>query len=250
MSTQLTELPPSSSPFAASSDVRSIHRTLHLLYHRNKNQHRCTKWWKWLSMLKRWTLELACEIEKIEKFEDVLSGDGTGDEHPFAAVWKIMRYLHDELVPRCYRAFSTVVADIQFSSLGIVLVATLAEVFKIVQVNTGELSALARVLDDEKGSAITPKSSSSLAASEDFGEVVRRSEVVSQIDKKARPAVSMAGDHGKKKRSAVDRGTKRKIDSDTVMATALDKPESSRKEKKEKKKKRKANAIDDIFAGL
>ncbi|KAM5482274.1 Ribonuclease MRP protein subunit rmp1 [Microsporum audouinii] len=189
-------------------------------------------------MLKRWTLELACEIEKIEKFEDVLSGDGTGDEHPFAAVWKIMR------------AFSTVVADIQFSSLGIVLVATLAEVFKIVQVNTGELSALARVLDDEKGSAITPKSSSSLAASEDFGEVVRRSEVVSQIDKKARPAVSMAGDHGKKKRSAVDRGTKRKIDSDTVMATALDKPESSRKEKKEKKKKRKANAIDDIFAGL
>ena len=47
-------------------------------------------------------MNLACEIEKIEKFEDVLGADGS-DEHPFAPVWKIMRYLHDELIPRCYR---------------------------------------------------------------------------------------------------------------------------------------------------
>ncbi|EFR03311.1 hypothetical protein MGYG_06310 [Nannizzia gypsea CBS 118893] len=247
MSTQLIE----SSPFAASSDVRSIHRTLHLLYHHNKNQHRCTKWWKWLNMLRRWTLNLACEIERIEKFEDVRSADGS-DEHPFAPVWRIMSYLHDELVPRCYRAFSTVVADIQFCSLGVVLLATLAEVFKVVQINKGELSNIAQELGDEKASEPTPRPASNAAvANEDFGEVIRRSEVDTQVKKKVDSAVSTDGEAvtKKKKKSGLDKGIKRKVDDDTAMAVSMDKPGSS-KEKKTKKKKRKVNAIDDIFAGL
>ncbi|KAK2861103.1 hypothetical protein FQN49_004538 [Arthroderma sp. PD_2] len=251
MSSQLTELSSPSSPFTASRDIRSIHRTLHLLYHHNKNQHRLTKWWKWLSMLKRWTLNLAFEIGKIENFEDVLDGNGNKDEHPFAAVWKIMSYLRDELVPRCYRAFSTVVADIQFSSLGVVLVATLAEVFKAVQINTDELSKLARVFESEKQpEAITSKSDASLTANEDFGEVIRREEVVSRSKERTKPAASTASeDRKKRKKSAMDKSTKRKVDDDTPVVTNLDKAESLKKEKK-KKKKRKANAIDDIFAGL
>ncbi|KAF3483592.1 uncharacterized protein GIQ15_02916 [Arthroderma uncinatum] len=249
MPTQPVELPSSSSPFAASNDVRAIHRTLHLLYHHNKNQHRCTKWWKWLSMLKRWTLNLECEIEKIEKFEDVLGDDGNKDGHPFAAVWKIMSYLRDELVPRCYRAFSTVVADIQFSSLGVVLVATLAEVFKVVQINTDELSKLSRVLGGEKQPFTIISKSNTIIASEDFGEVIRRSEAISRTDAKAESTVSRIGeDEKKKKKSAIEKSTKRKPEDDTMPAS-LDKPECLKKEKK-KKKKRKVNAIDDIFAGL
>ncbi|DAA79515.1 TPA_exp: Uncharacterized protein A8136_0288 [Trichophyton benhamiae CBS 112371] len=245
MSAQLTE----SLPFTASSDVRSIHRTLHLLYHHNKNQHRCTKWWKWLSMLRRWTLNLACEIEKIEKFEDVLGADGS-DEHPFAPVWKIMRYLHDELIPRCYRAFSTVVADIQFCSLGITLLATLAEVFKVVQINKGELSNIARELGDEKTLETIPRSASNVTVAEDFGEVIRRSEVGSHIKTTVDSTVSTDGEAGtkKKRKSCLDESMKRKVDYDTAMTTSLGVADSSKEKKK--KKKRKVNAIDDIFAGL
>lgn len=36
----------------------AVHSMLHLIFHRNKNQHRRTKWWKWLSILKRATLDL------------------------------------------------------------------------------------------------------------------------------------------------------------------------------------------------
>ncbi|EGD90214.1 hypothetical protein H112_02686 [Trichophyton rubrum D6] len=245
MSAQLTE----PLPFTASSDIRSIHRTLHLLYHHNKNQHRCTKWWKWLNMLRRWTLNLACEIEKIEKFEDVLGADGS-DEHPFAPVWKIMRYLHDELIPRCYRAFSTVVADVQFCSLGIALLATLAEVFNVVQINKGELSNIASELGDEKGPETIPRSASNVTVDEDFGEVIRRSEVDSHVRTTVDTVVSTDGEAvtKKKRKSCFDKSMKRKVDYDTSMTASLGEADSSKEKKK--KKKRKVNVIDDIFAGL
>ena len=40
-------------------EILAVHSVLHLVYHRNKNQHQRAKWWKWLAMLKRATLDLA-----------------------------------------------------------------------------------------------------------------------------------------------------------------------------------------------
>ena len=37
--------------------------TFRLLHHRNKNQHRRSKWWKWFSMLKRCVSKLLHEIQ-------------------------------------------------------------------------------------------------------------------------------------------------------------------------------------------
>lgn len=42
-----------------SEEVRAVQSILHLIFHRNKNQHTRAKWWKWLSMLKRTTSDLA-----------------------------------------------------------------------------------------------------------------------------------------------------------------------------------------------
>jgi ribonuclease MRP protein subunit RMP1 len=42
-----------------SQEILAIHSILHLIFHRNKNQHHGAKWWKWLSVLKRATLDLA-----------------------------------------------------------------------------------------------------------------------------------------------------------------------------------------------
>lgn len=41
-----------------SQEILAVHSILHLIFHRNKNQHHRTKWWKWLSILKRATLDL------------------------------------------------------------------------------------------------------------------------------------------------------------------------------------------------
>ncbi|KAK2734015.1 hypothetical protein FQN57_001884 [Myotisia sp. PD_48] len=233
MSNHLAD-PSSSSPFKASSDVRSIHSTLHLLYHHNKNQHRCTKWWKWLGMLKRWTLKLACEIERIEKFEDVRNFIGDGDErHPFVGVWEIMSYLRHELVPRCYTAFSTVIADLQFTSLGVVLLASLSEVFNIVKDAQIEHEAGTR-----KVSFQTNIAKSTLV--EDLGETVHRSD----------PKLYLAAEPGLVTNGGIkttqNKWRDKKEDEESRM---VPKVHDQRKVKK-KSKKRKVNAIDDIFGGF
>jgi hypothetical protein len=34
-------------------ELHEVNRLLHLIWHRNKNQHRGQKWWKWVGMLRR-----------------------------------------------------------------------------------------------------------------------------------------------------------------------------------------------------
>lgn len=63
-------------------EISAIHSVLHLIYHRNKNQHQRAKWWKWLATLKRITLDL-----------------GSLDS---AAVERYQRHLAMHLIPRCY----------------------------------------------------------------------------------------------------------------------------------------------------
>jgi ribonuclease MRP protein subunit RMP1 len=66
-----------------SKEVLAVHSMLHLIFHRNKNQHHRAKWWKWLSMLKRATADLARSRE-------------TG------AVETQKQHLAAHIIPRCY----------------------------------------------------------------------------------------------------------------------------------------------------
>ncbi|CRG88744.1 hypothetical protein PISL3812_05778 [Talaromyces islandicus] len=93
------------------SRVEEVSSKIHLIYHRNKNQHGPTAWWRWLSMLRRTLLK-------------ILATSAT-TQHDKQA--RLAKYLHAFIIPRCYVAFSTVVADGQFSTLGSVLLAALAQ---------------------------------------------------------------------------------------------------------------------------
>lgn len=55
--------PPSSRPSTGNSELEEIGLLLKLIHHRNKNQHRVQKWWKWLHALKRSVRDLL-EIEE------------------------------------------------------------------------------------------------------------------------------------------------------------------------------------------
>lgn len=114
--------------------LREILNVLGLLHHRNKNQHRQAKWWKWLSMLKRCLEKLTTDLEK----SDAVRCTGR------------IRYMEYFLFSRCYvsvklgiglltcfmlmgyRSFAQVIQDGQFASLGIVLVAQLAKIERLV----------------------------------------------------------------------------------------------------------------------
>ncbi|OXV11279.1 hypothetical protein Egran_00961 [Elaphomyces granulatus] len=99
------------------SKIHELYSTLHLIFHRNKNQHGNTRWWKWLSMLRRLVLRLLLALES----------DGKGDK-----VAALANHLQRHLVPRCYVEFSTIVTDGQFSPLGTVLLALTARLRKAI----------------------------------------------------------------------------------------------------------------------
>ncbi|KAJ5231316.1 uncharacterized protein N7469_005904 [Penicillium citrinum] len=178
--------------------VRSI---LHLIYHRNKNQHQGMKWWRWLSKLKRTVSDLVSMKPK----------DFINSSYP--------QYLSQYLIPRCYQAFSTVVADNQFSTLGIVLLATLARLVKATGI---KFSKLARV------EVKLPKNIP-VRSEVDRGERIVR---VDDVDVGVGvDAVSVS---------------RQKQSSETVSQEKS----SKEKTKRVKTAKKKKNAIDDIFGGL
>ncbi|KAI9672433.1 MAG: hypothetical protein M1829_004512 [Trizodia sp. TS-e1964] len=100
-------------------ELRETSRILHLNFHHNKNQHRATVWWKWLSILRRSIDKLLGEVE----LGAALVFDR---ERNLAAIAARVAFIRDILVPRCCQAFGTVIADKAFAPLGLVLVALLA----------------------------------------------------------------------------------------------------------------------------
>ncbi|KAL5337107.1 hypothetical protein BJX70DRAFT_409460 [Aspergillus crustosus] len=99
-------------------DLLRIYSILHLIFHRNKNQHGGTAWWKWLSILKRTVWNL------------IKSSNLSHQRNNRSATNSYKRRLADQVIPSCYIEFSVVVADAQFSTLGTVLLATLARLSK------------------------------------------------------------------------------------------------------------------------
>ncbi len=67
--------------------LRESAKILHLLFHRNKNQHRQATWWKWLSMLRRCQARLTIEIESPDSVETLTR----------------TRFMTNYLLPRCHR---------------------------------------------------------------------------------------------------------------------------------------------------
>lgn len=211
------------------TEIRAVHSMLHLVFHRNKNQHQRAKWWKWLSLLKHTTLDLAQSLDGAR----------------LNAVESHRQHLATHSIPRCYlyvdqapasrlrrgpkeradstpSAFSTVVADNQFSALGIVLMATLARLVKAVGINLGRPTAARMKKSLQKTTTI--------ALVEDLGERVRRGD-----DNQGQATGRASSDP--------------RIDGQSESAESTAGPTKKTTKTKTKTKKRK-NAIDDLFSGL
>lgn len=66
--------------------LRQSSKVLRLLFHRNKNQHRQAKWWKWFSMLKRSVGKLIVELEASDVTRQTAR----------------VNYMRAHLLPHCY----------------------------------------------------------------------------------------------------------------------------------------------------
>ncbi|PYI23312.1 hypothetical protein BO86DRAFT_50918 [Aspergillus japonicus CBS 114.51] len=202
----------------------AIHSILHLIYHRNKNQHGNTKWWKWLAILKRTTRKLVMSIGHRPSY---IAGQSSAP--------KYTKPLAHTIIPRCYLVFSTVVADGQFSTLGTVLLATLARLAKAIgfrkELKIPATTVVTSALD----------SSSEITKEEDVGTVVSRG--------RPNPVIPLPPDHCdlddlgrmayQKSTGSLPRGSGRC--EETKMEERI---------QKKKKKNRRKDAIDDLFDSL
>jgi ribonuclease MRP protein subunit RMP1 len=109
---------------------------LHLLFHRNKNQHRLLKWWQWIATLRRNLNKLLAEHDLITKAKT------TPDRNAAVTKYKErVTFMRRVVVPSAYNAFGIVIGMNAFAPLGMVLMGVLARVWKAIKPTEEELEA-------------------------------------------------------------------------------------------------------------
>jgi ribonuclease MRP protein subunit RMP1 len=215
--------------------LRNEVEIVHLLYFRNKNQHRVARWWAQFSMLHRRCAQLVEKGQPLNKCQ------------------KQVDFIVYKLAPSAFRAFHSVIAQGQFIALGFALIAALARIHSILVPlatpkvkNTIELDAS---VDKVYGSQQKTTTGSPQHVIEDVGKTVSREEVLRKQptpEPSRQSAIFKVGISGRtgripEKRSNLD-GRVENYDGKSGKETT----KNADKKVKDKKKKKK-NAIDDIF---
>ncbi|KAK0100979.1 hypothetical protein ONS95_013032 [Cadophora gregata] len=262
--------PPSIS--LSSEELTSVTHLLHLFHHRNKNQHRLSKWWKAFSQLRRQVGKLLLEVEALEtcvKFssapasasassskvkkrkgegsrDEVFRGGGREGESKFVraareTVEERVEFLENWVVPKCFLAFSNVVADNQYAALGLMLMGTLARLQTVMKdLGRERENGGGDVEEDCEGDEkeIAPLEKDDDARKADLGEVVSREGVLGiegHVDDEMQLKVSKK----LKRRDKAERGEESAIGGEAPPA-----------KRPKKKRKKGGDAFDELFAGL
>lgn len=89
------------------------YQLLHLVYHRNYNQHRVARWWRSFNELHR-HVRRVLKLLSVKKSSPALSLE--------------IKYIVNKLIKKCYWEFNGIVALGQFVPLGLVLIGLLARI--------------------------------------------------------------------------------------------------------------------------
>lgn len=193
-------------------ELENEYEILHLVYHRNKNQHRQQVWWKYLNILHRYIrklLKLNIDIERIKSNSKI--------KYKKDQIIEIVRYLSSRNVFRkAYYEFNGIIALGQFIGLGFTLVGLLSKIYNILMLIEGIKPKPIESTPTNETNKVTTK-----IVSDDLGEIVEVDQILNEPH---------------------DDAQKRKVDSIDDIFDML----PSKKSKKSKKKKKK-NDIDDIF---
>ena len=219
-------------------NLQHLSNILHLVHHRNKNQHRRSIWWRHFSTFRRQLNSLVREVQSLHEVPTThlqRTRKKTHDRETTSNIIHRIEFWRDVLVPKWHNSFSQVVADGRFAVLGLVLIAVLAQTCHTASINSGidenevvEAENALQSLMDVEGQVDRGVESSTHVAN-DLGEVVDRDGM------------------GEEEKKVVE-----SLHTTTVEAKANDQRSQSDKANPTPPRKRgkTGNAIDDIFSGL
>ncbi|KKY20567.1 hypothetical protein UCDDS831_g04614 [Diplodia seriata] len=226
------------------ADLTTFCDMLHLVHHRNLNQHRHSIWWRSFSVFRR---ELSHFVAEYNAYQPSAAAQKPSAKASKVAARRAAARLdawRRHHVPNWYLAFSHVVASTQFSAIGLALLAVLARVTQLTGITAAyedeaeqAMQAVLRELAATDARQLlsdgirSPRGEG--VASEDLGEVEG-----TKGDGMDLPLIA-ASDKKKKK------GKRTKEPEPKPEPEAKEPPK-----KKKKSKKAKGSAIDDLFAGL
>lgn len=223
-------------------DLLTHLRLLHLLHHRNRNQHRRSLWFRYFEGFRReitaFCRNLGIEVERKTRSKAIggaglktKANDTTPALSPLAinqATLRLQHWLTSSLIPRWYTAFTTLASTPSFAPLSLTLLALFARILKL----TGALDVWKEytILQQEREEA-------------EYAQEVEA--VLEKFGGEWEGGVVEDGDVGER----VERDVLRL---DSIMAeevkAQLQIPQVISAEKRTEKKNRPKNAIDALFA--
>ena len=212
-------------PTSAAQQLRNLYYIVHLVYHRNKNQHRRSLWWRHLNSFRRDLRTLSAAAAPTDdppapgRPADTTDGGDPAAPLPPAPpppplpppLPPLLRRWARDRVPRWRAAFGGILAERRFVAVGLVLLAALAQAADVLGVR-GMMEEGAR----ERAAGAPGREAADVEAPVDRGEDVDLGVVV--------------------ERGAVEAGGAE--------------VETKRTEGRKRRKRRKGNVIDDLFDEL
>ncbi|KAF5871106.1 uncharacterized protein Bfra_007619 [Botrytis fragariae] len=231
------------------ASLLSLTHLLHLTHHRNKNQHRLSKWYISFGILRRQVSRLLSIIPEhvMESSRGKVKGKARErKEKEERELQSLVKFIQEDVVPGCYLAFSQLVANNQYATLGLMLMGCLARLYKVLgalRVSTAEeIAEQAEVVKE------TPQLNEA-EIGEDMGEKIVRD--VPDLDVEDSQKVERTEEDDTDVKKAKPK--KRKQDGEVVVPKTSKLASSDSipaKPPKKKRKKKGGDAIEDLFAGL
>jgi ribonuclease MRP protein subunit RMP1 len=214
-------------PTSAAQQLQNLYHIVHLVYHRNKNQHRRSLWWRHLNSFRRDLRTLSAAAAPTDdppapsRPADPTDGGDPAAPPPAArpppppplppSLRPLLRRWARDRVPRWRAAFGGILAERRFVAVGLVLLAALAQAADVLGVR-GMMEEDAR----ERAAGVPGREAADVEGSVGRGEGVDLGVVV--------------------ERGAVEAGGVE--------------VETKRTEGRKRRKRRKGNVIDDLFDEL
>lgn len=203
---------------------------IHLIYHRNRNQHRLLIWWKYFNIIHRKLRQIIKLFLERDEASNQKKRKSKEDE-----IVDISNYLiHKKVLSKAYYEFNGIIALGQFLTLGLALVATLSKINSIlIQIKGVNLKSTDRVgLLDRSRLGFDERSRGEIYNNEELGapinvsaetniELTERKRTAPKRDEKSTNYVPNRGDLGiddifsRKKRK--QRKHKKKNDIDKIF---------------------------------